>query len=73
MATHKLRNLTGLKLKFQVGNTTIKVDPHGEFLVNLKKLEHVKKAVMRRALKILPKLHPGKVEVIDLEKEKEET
>lgn len=64
-------NLTDKLLKFQIGNSTIKIEPYAEFLVNLRELEHVKKSVMRRALALLPKLHADRLEVIDLQKQEE--
>lgn len=54
-------------MKYQIGSTTINLDPYGEIEINLNEIEHVKKAVMRRALALLPTLHPERLEVIELE------
>lgn len=59
-------NLTDEPLKYNIGSTTIKIPPNGEIEINLNQIEHVKKPVMKRALKLLPKLHPKHLEVIKL-------
>lgn len=59
-------NLTDNPLKFQIGSTTINLEPYGEEEINLKHLEHIKKPVMRRALNILKKFHSEEIEIVKL-------
>lgn len=68
LATHKIINLTDERLKFQIGNTTIKLEANDELEINLNELEHVKKPVMKRALRLLPLLPHlnNKLEVMEL-------
>jgi hypothetical protein len=67
LATHKLVNKTDKPWKFQIGITTIKLEPYGEAELNLNTRQHIKRPVMRRALVLLSKYYPEELEVIALQ------
>jgi hypothetical protein len=69
LATHRIINKTDESFKFTVGNARIKLEPQGEVEIDMLDIRLAKSKAMQRWLRLVPELHKGKIEVIDLQEE----